>query len=110
MATLQKENRIEESVAFPTGVVFGFILKIGLDNNQILNADFEDNRIAVTLAKDEAEQWITTNQVGLEADIALAESERLHILVEKDFPCVDRPEEDKLDTFWELAPDSPDAC
>jgi len=34
----------------------------------------------------------------------------LHLLVEKDFPCKDRPDEDKSDTFTGLVNGEPPAC
>jgi hypothetical protein len=70
----------------------------------------ENNDLVLTLPKKEALEWIITNKVGIESHINLSNDEQLHLLIEKDFPCLDRPEEDKSDTFWELAPETPDAC
>jgi len=53
---------------------------------------------------------MTSDQVGIEYNIPLDGATYLHILIEKDFPCLDREQEDKSDTFWELAQEKPDTC
>lgn len=109
LATLQEKHRVEESIRFPTGVVFKFVLSINEEASSV-NAVLEDNHLNLSIPKEQAMKWITTNEVGIETHIALPNNEQLHLLIEKDFPCLDRPEENKADTFWELAPESPDAC
>ena len=80
------------------------------DNIDVVDAKMEDNELILSLSHQEAEQWIKTDQVGIETTINLSNNDRLHILIEKDFPCLDRPQEDKSDTYWELAPKKPEAC
>lgn len=109
LTRLQAEGRVEESIRFLNNVVFKFALLIE-DMDSDLNANLEQNYLKLSIAKARAKQWITTNEVGIETDIALANGEQLHLLVEKDFPCLDRANEDKSDTFWELASDKPDVC
>ena len=109
LTTLQEKHRIEESVRFPNGVIFKFALTIN-ENADKLSATLENNDLILSIPKKEAIEWITTNEVGIETHINLADDEQLHLLIEKDFPCLDREEEDKSDTFWELAPETPDAC
>jgi len=109
LTRLQAEGRVEESIRFLNNVVFKFALLIE-DIDSDLNANLEQNYLKLSIAKARAKQWITTNEVGIETYIALANGEQLHLLVEKDFPCLDRANEDKSDTFWELASDKPDVC
>ena len=109
LTRLQAEGRVEESIRFLNNVVFKFALSIE-DMDSDLNANLEQNYLKLSIAKARAKQWITTNEVGIETYIALANGEQLHLLVEKDFPCLDRANEDKSDTFWELASDKPDVC
>lgn len=106
---LQKEQLVEESIQFPNGVLFKFRLAIN-EPTDSLEASLEDNCLQLSIGPSEASSWINTNQVGIESELPLAGDEKLHLLIEKDFPCLDRPEEDKSDTFWELAPENPDAC
>jgi len=109
LTLLQEKQIVEESIGFPTGVLFKFALVLG-NNTESVNAKLEDNTITLLIPEKEAIEWINTNQVGIETDLQLTGENRLHLLIEKDFPCLDRPEEDKSDTFWELAPENPDAC
>ena len=109
LTRLQAEGIVEESIRFLNNVVFKFALLIE-DMDSDLNANLEQNYLKLSIAKARAKQWITTNEVGIETYIALANGEQLHLLVEKDFPCLDRANEDKSDTFWELASDKPDVC
>ena len=47
-----------------------------------------------------ASEWATTDQVGIEKTIFVAEGSDLAILIEKDFKCLtDRPHEDESDLF-----------
>ena len=106
---LDQENRVVESVSFPIGERLIFSLSIGSDTLQI-QASFNQNTIEIILPQEEANQWISTNQVGIEYYLPLADENQLHILIEKDFPCIDRANEDKSDTFWELASDTSKVC
>ncbi len=106
---LTKTNRIAEEVHFGNQTVFTFVLHI-TDTIKAVEASYQANQMVVNLPMEAAERWMTTSQVSIEAHNVLEDEKSLHILVEKDFPCTDRAEEDKSDTFWELAPDSPDAC
>ncbi len=109
LTTLEKEGRIEESIRFVGGALFRFGLKLVGDLENI-QASLKDNYLEVQLPQAEAERWMKTNQVGMETWNDLENGERLHLLIEKDFPCVDREDEDKNDTFWELADKKPDVC
>lgn len=109
LAELQKSYLIEESIRFPSGIVFKFAISVNEETKQ-LKASLSDNYLELSIPKKQAVHWITTNEVGIETNLNLDDNEQLHVLIEKDFPCLDRPEEDKSDTFWELAPENPDAC
>ncbi len=106
---LKAEGKVVERIQFPLGILFRFALQIE-DMKDGVTASLEDNFLRVSIPKAEADAWINSNLVGIEKHISVPNGEALHVLIEKDFPCLDRPEEDKSDTFWELAPDSPEAC
>ncbi len=104
---LSKKNIISESIDFGN-TIFSFSLSIS--DVPKINAVFEERKINVFLPEVKAMAWIGSDQVGMEHFKPLDNSEELHILIEKDFPCKDREDEDKSDTFWELADGSDDAC
>ena len=108
--TLLKDHlKVSESIDFPSGAQFIVSLEIK-DLMSAVNAKFEAQVLSVYISTEVADQWIDTEDVGIERFIELPNHERLHILIEKDFPCLDRPNEDKSDTFWELADQEPDVC
>jgi len=108
LAELQKSNRVHDLVEFPTGVSFTFILQI--ENREDVVAAFNDNQIQVSLPKQKADHWMQSTDVAIEEHIALSDDKELHLLIEKDFPCLDREEENKEDTFWELSEEKPEVC
>ncbi len=107
---LKEKRGIMESIIFPNASLFMFSLVI--DDIPSIKALFEDGNIIIGLPLQTAKEWITTNQVGIETHIPIEgeKNEQLHVLIEKDFPCIDRPNEDKSDTFWELVPDKIEQC
>lgn len=107
---LAKTKRVEEKVRFGNQVTLTFALNIN-ESMQRVDATLLHNNLVVNLPKAEAEKWINSNQVGIEVSNEMDSDQSLHILIEKDFPCLDRENEDKSDTFWELASEeTPDAC
>lgn len=109
LLTLQKEHRIEESIRFPSSALFKFAVEIS-NNIEHIQASLDNHNLVLSIPHQEAAQWINSNQVGIEANLKLDDKEQLHLLIEKDFPCLDRENEDKSDTFWELAPTKPESC
>jgi hypothetical protein len=61
-------------------------------------AIFEAAELRLDLPADQVKQWAAGDQVGIEADQEIGPGKRLHILVEKDFECLHRPEEN-VDSF-----------
>jgi hypothetical protein len=60
---------------------------------------YADSRVTVLLPADQAHMWGTTDQVGIAEDIDLGALGSLALLIEKDFACLDRSDEDDHDTF-----------
>ena len=93
------EGAVYEQVDFPNGGMLRFGLMLAEADR--LNASMEDGTIVVTLPQAAAQQWMNSEQVGMETEMPLDTGQSLHILIEKDFPCKDR-EEDLANTFFEL--------
>jgi hypothetical protein len=70
--------------------------------------EYTENRAAVVIPADQANAWGITDQVGIAAEIDLGEIGSLALLIEKDFACLDRSDEDNEDTFSN--PNSGAAC
>ena len=106
---LIKTKKVEEVVRFGNQVALTFALTIDA-STQSVAASLVQNNLQISLPETIAQQWVNSNQVGIEVNNKISEENSLHILIEKDFPCLDRENEDKSDTFWELASKTPDAC
>ena len=66
------------------------------DSAERMTAGFEDNCLTVFVPARLTDKWTATAEVGIQTD----PSERLKILVEKDFACLHpHPGEDDQDTF-----------
>ena len=105
----QQTGSIEEQVSFPGSQTLTYCLRMNKDSDAI-GATFENGSIEIHIPELTADEWMKTDQVSMESFLTLQENDKLHILIEKDFPCKDRPDEDKSDTFIELSPESKTHC
>jgi hypothetical protein len=95
---LKKEGIVRESVAFLKG--FHFYYELKTDNKiKTIEASFSSGTIAVSIPLSISDDWIDTEQVGIEN----TSENGFFVLIEKDFPCKTRADEDKNDLFQELA-------
>ncbi len=100
---------LTETVSFGGGTQLAYGIVIDAQHEKGC-ATFENSLITIHIPIAIAENWMHSNEVGIEFYDAIDDGELLHILIEKDFPCVDREDEDKSDTFTELATKKPDVC
>jgi hypothetical protein len=102
---LHTESRIRESLLFSNGVLF--IYQLITDNNaETIDAQLSAEAITVSIPLSMATNWLNSDAVGLEHTL----DSGLFILIEKDFPCTDRPWEDTSDTFFELVNEKEALC
>jgi len=106
---LAKSKQIAEKIHLGNQVVFTFTLDVN-EFVEKVTAILLNNTLLVSLPKATANQWINSNQVSIEVKNEISDEHNLHILIEKDFPCLDRENEDKSDTFWELVPKQTESC
>ncbi len=67
---------------------------------EVLQASLKNSLITVLVPESQAKEWTQTNQVGLVAEQSIGDGKTLHILIEKDFACLeDRPDEDESEAF-----------
>jgi hypothetical protein len=95
---LKKEGIVGETVAFSDNLYFYYKLKTN-QHDQEINATFVHSSVQITLPLPLATTWMDTDQVGIHFTL----DSGLTILIEKDFPCKTRDDENKEDTFQELA-------
>ncbi|MGB6150995.1 MAG: hypothetical protein WBG48_03300 [Pricia sp.] len=64
-----------------------------------LSAAFEGNSIMLDIPSKLISGWDTNAQIGFENNQALQKGKTLHLLVEKDFTCLDDRMEDESDNY-----------
>lgn len=101
---LLRTGEVRESVAFGPEHAFVYILQLD-DRIASMQAQQTPEGITVSIPRALGQQWGGSEQVGLEAEQIVGDKLSLHLLVEKDFPCYTRPDEDKADFFGELQSD-----
>jgi hypothetical protein len=60
---------------------------------------YRPGEVSVVVPDGEAKTWAGSDQVGMYASWELGQGQRLEILVEKDFACLDLSDADNEDTF-----------
>lgn len=65
-----------------------------------VNANFDRGEITVVIPEDMGRTWAEGDGVGLDAEQPIGEGGPLAILVEKDFACLDRPDDPDRDDAY----------
>ena len=94
---LIREGRLTSEVGFPSRqLLYSLVLDDQIDEVSI---DLVGDEIIARLPKEQAVRWATTDLVGLGHDLDGNTSTSLTLLVEKDFACLDKSDEENLDTY-----------
>lgn len=97
VATFCKKGCIDESTAF-TGTTFVYGLQMDSDVAE-LSAKFRDNTITLYVPEKLVIGWDNDKRVGFENSVSLENGDALHLLLEKDFVCMDDRGEDESDHY-----------
>jgi hypothetical protein len=92
-------GRIEETIRFGAGenATLTYALELS-PSDQDLSLRYESGEIRVQLARAQAREWAAGEQVTIAGEIAVGQG-NLEVLIEKDFACLDRDDEQNEDTF-----------
>lgn len=92
-----KEGRIEESTDFGSSkLVYALERKQGIE---FMKAAFTGNNITMYVPMPLAEEWVSTDKVGLDHNMDTGNGGHLFLLLEKDFKCIDNSLEDQSDNY-----------
>ena len=70
------------------------------DGVEEVTVQFSDNQILVLLPESIAMKWTSGHGVGIETSIDVGNNTDLSVLIEKDFECIDRPDDpDRADAY-----------
>ena len=85
------EGRITDEARFgANGLRYSLIMS---DEAETIHANFEDQEISVFIPERAARDWTTSERVGFETEQVIGGDQTLSILIEKDFACLDRPDD-----------------
>jgi hypothetical protein len=88
---------VEERVNFGAAAL---IYALCMTDARELSAAFADNRIVLYLPGEFIDEWLHTDKVGFDHRMPIAGSdEHLYLLVEKDYTCLDKVDEDQSDNY-----------
>jgi len=100
LARLLAGNCVEETIHFAPEASASLTFALTPETSaKSPTVQYTDGKVSVLLPADQAYVWGMTNQVGIAEEIGLGALGSLSLLIEKDFACLDRSDEDNEDTF-----------
>ena len=100
LAQLKQDGFVQETVTFEHATL---TYELRIKKVDELFAEFSNNTVIIHIPNNIANTFINTEEVGIYKSIQLKDNQTLDIIIEKDFPCKDGPEENRSDKFSELA-------
>jgi hypothetical protein len=99
-ARFQAGDRIEETIHFTAAAeaTLTYALESSLKPSPV-TVLYGSREVTVILSKDRARIWGDQSEVGVYATLDVGPAGSLEVVVEKDFACLDRSDEDNSDTF-----------
>ena len=98
--TLGTSGYLAEETCFGPGeaqkFVYALQTKAGITG---LQAAFDGQTITLFIPQSAATAWYSEERVGFENDVEVAPGISLHLLLEKDFACLDTSHEDQSDNY-----------
>lgn len=70
-----------------------------INNKSELSATFDTNKITMFVPNELLKDWAQNNVVGFSSNMPVSENDTLHLLLEKDFVCLDEIQEDQSDNY-----------
>ncbi len=93
-----KKGIVREMINFGASKL-SYILQTAEDADE-LSAQFNGNKIIIRIPLSAAREWTETNLISLKGEQKISKDKVLKILIEKDFVCLDRPnDEDNNDAY-----------
>jgi hypothetical protein len=96
MALLAGKGAVEEKINFGTSTL---VYELISSPEPVLSAAFTGNRISMHFPAAWVEEWVGSNKTGYRHTTVLNETDTILLLVEKDFTCLDKADEDQSDNY-----------
>lgn len=97
---LLKRDRLEETIHFApqANAKFTYALE-QTASMSALTIQYTPDYVTVLIPADRANSWCLSDQVGIAESLSIGSFGFLDVLIEKDFACLDRNDEENEDTF-----------
>ena len=98
---LKRTGRIQETVHFSRHFQCDKLIYAIERSEQFddIEVQHKPQELLVQVPASVIEHWATGEDVGIYSDLPLADGDTLAVVIEKDFACLDRSDEDNRDTF-----------
>lgn len=100
LARFLSGGRIEETIHFAAAAHarLTYALESALQGSAV-RVRYRPHEVTVILSEDQVRIWSKESEVGVYTSVDTGAAEPLEVIVEKDFACLDRSDEDNVDTF-----------
>ena len=100
VANLLKGDRLEETIHFAPQANAKFTYAVEQTASMsALSIRYAENNVTVLIPADQANAWCVSEQIGIAESLSTGSFGVLEVLIEKDFACLDRSDEENEDTF-----------
>lgn len=99
ISQFQQNGKVTEIIEFGPDPANQLRFCLEISSEPELTVSFEANTATVLVPRHLAEEWVSTDLVGFDGKAATGMGRLIEVLVEKDFMCLNAPEEDKVDAF-----------
>ena len=93
VAQFSKTGFVEDGIEFGPGARLTFSLE-SLSDLETPQALYQNGWVRIQIPSARAQDWVTTDLVGIAGEQPLGTGKHLALLIEKDFQCVHSPEPD----------------
>jgi hypothetical protein len=109
LARFQAGGRIADTIHFTAApeANLTYALESALQLSPV-TVRYGSREVTVILSEDRARVWGAPNEVGVYTTLNMGSAGSLEVVIEKDFACIDRSDEDQTDTF--ANPNAAAAC
>jgi hypothetical protein len=91
---------LQETIRFAPGPESTLTYRLAVaSSDSPINVRYSQQRIEVVLQEDQVQALSQDSHVGIYSSLDIGSGELLELIIEKDFACLDRSDEDNTDTF-----------
>jgi hypothetical protein len=100
VAKVLKGERVAETIQFAPNAAARLTYTLEREPSVTMpTVRYTAAEITVLIPADQVLTWCLTDQIGIVQNISLGSQGSLDLIIEKDFACLDRSDEDNQDTF-----------